>query len=300
MNLSINIGKSKFNNPVTVASGTFNYIEEYFDAADIKKLGAVVLKTVTLNAREGNPTPRIVETPSGMLNAIGIENQGIDYLINKKLPALAKIGAPIIVSVLGYSKDEFQALAEKLNADNCVSAVELNLSCPNLAKKNLVSQDADATFEVVKAVKKVTSIPVIAKLSPNVTDITAIAKSAEDAGADAVSMINTITGMLIDVKKRKPVLGNITGGLSGPAIMPIALRMVYQTAKVIKIPIIAMGGIMSADDALQFIIAGASMVAVGTGNFINPSAPLEILDGIRKYMKENKISDIKDLIGNIA
>ena len=299
MDISINIGKIKFPNPVTVASGTFGHAEKYYDLEEVKKLGALVPKTVTLHPRIGNTPPRILETPSGMLNAIGIENPGADGFIEKKLPGFRKIGIPLIISILGNTDEEFIQLVEKFNKAQGVSALELNLSCPNLKHKVLVSQDSQATFRVVKKVKKISRYPVIAKLSPNVTDIGAIAKSAEDAGADAVSLINTFSAMAINIKTRTSILGNFTGGLSGPAIKPIALRMVYEVTQKVKVPIVAMGGITTASDALEFMIAGASMVAVGTANFINPRAPLEVLDGIKSYMKQYKIKNIHEIIGSL-
>ncbi len=299
MNLSVQIGALKLKNPVTVASGTFGHAEKYYDLEEVKKLGALVPKTVTLHKREGNAPPRILETPSGMLNAIGIENPGADEFLRIKLPPLRTIGIPLIISILGHTDEEFIELTKKFHGEKGVNALELNLSCPNLKHKVLVAQDAQATFRVVSLVKKISSVPVIAKLSPNVTDITEIAKAAESAGADAVSLVNTFTAMAIDIRKRKSILGNFTGGLSGPAIKPIALSMVCQVAKAVKIPIVGMGGIMSAQDALEFLIAGASVVAVGTANFINPRAPLDVLEGIQNYMKENKIKDIKEIIGSL-
>jgi dihydroorotate dehydrogenase (NAD+) catalytic subunit len=299
MNISVKISKATFQNPITVASGTFGHSEKYYNLREVKKLGAITPKTITLKAQEGNPPPRIAETPSGMLNAIGIENPGVDAFIETKLPALKKTGVPLIISILGHTDEEFAILAEKFNSVSGVSALELNLSCPNLGKKVLVAQDCQATSRVVRAVKKVSKYPVVAKLSPNVTDIVSIAKAAEDAGADGISLINTFTGMVIDTKTRKSVLGNVTGGVSGPAIRPMGVHMVYRTAKEIKIPIIAMGGIMTAEDALQYIIAGATMVAVGTANFINPRAPVDVLDGIKAYMRKNKIKDIKELRGSL-
>ena len=299
MNLTVKIGSAQFANPVTVASGTFGHAEKYYDLDEVKKLGAIVPKTVTLHAREGNPPHRIVETPSGMLNAIGIENPGADEFIRVKLPPLQKIGVPLIISILGHTDDEFVTLTEKFHRQKGVSALELNLSCPNLGKKTLVAQDPEATRRVVKLVKEISSVPVIAKLSPNVTDIASIAQAAQDAGADAVSLINTFSAMVIDVNKRRPVLGNFSGGLSGPAIRPVAVYMVYQTAQRVRIPIIAMGGIMTAQDALEFILAGATMVAVGTANFINPRAPVEVLEGIKDYMRMNKINSIKEIVGSV-
>ena len=299
MNISVKIRNVNFKNPVTVASGTFGHAEKYYNLEEVKKLGALVPKTVTLHPRAGNPPPRIVETPSGMLNAIGIENPGADGFIEKKLPAFAAIGIPLIISILGNSDEEFIQLVEKFNQAQGVSALELNLSCPNLKHKVLVSQDPEATLRVVKKVKAISKYPVIAKLSPNVTDVAAIAAAAEQAGADALSLINTFSAMAINIKTRTSVLGNFTGGLSGPAIKPIALRMVYEVAAKVKIPVVAMGGIMNATDALEFMMAGASMVAVGTANFVNPRAPVEVLEGIKAYMKRHKFGDIKEIVGSL-
>lgn len=299
MNLSVKIGSAQFPNPVTVASGTFGLGEGGLDPRQLRRLGAIVPKTITLRAQQGNPPPRIVETPSGMVNAIGIENPGADGFIREKLPAYQKIGVPLIISILGHSDGEFEVLAEKFNTGSGVSALELNLSCPNLRKKVLVAQDARLTHRVVQRVKKVSRLPVIAKLSPNVTDVAAIALAAQEAGADAVSLVNTFAAMVIDVRRRRSVLGNVTGGLSGPAIRPMAVYMVYKTAQRVKIPVIAMGGVMTAEDALQFLIAGASMTAVGTASFVNPSAPIEVLDGICAYMKKNRMNDLRELIGSL-
>jgi dihydroorotate dehydrogenase (NAD+) catalytic subunit len=299
MDLTVKIGSAMFRNPVTVASGTFAHGEKYYGQKEVTELGAIVPKTVTLHAQEGNPPQRIVETPAGMLNAIGIENPGADGFIQKKLPPLKKTGIPLIISILGHNDEQFEALTKKFDAAGGIAALELNLSCPNLGHKVLVAQDPEATGRVVKKVKALTKLPVIAKLSPNVTDISVIAKAAEEAGADGISLINTFTAMVIDTKTRRSVLGNFTGGLSGPAIRPIGVYMVHCVARAVKAPVIAMGGIMTADDALQYLIAGASMVAVGTANFINPRASLEILAGIRQYMKAHKLSSIKELIGSI-
>ncbi|NTV30195.1 MAG: dihydroorotate dehydrogenase [Candidatus Omnitrophica bacterium] len=299
MNLSVKIGQSVFPNPVTVASGTFGHAEEFYRQEEVRSLGAIVPKTVTLNARQGNPPRRICETPAGMINAIGIENPGLDVFVAEKLPLLKGVGVPVIVSISAGSPDEFALMAEKLNAAGGLAAVELNLSCPNLQKKVLVAQSEDATTEVVRRVKAVCHYPVIAKLTPNVTDIVAIALAAEAAGADAVSLVNTFAAMAIDIKKRRSRIGNFTGGLSGPAIRPIAVRMVCETAARVKVPVIGMGGITCADDALEFLIAGATMVAVGTYNFVNPRAPLEVLNGIKAYLKANKMTDIRELIGSI-
>jgi len=299
MNLSVKIANATFPNPVTVASGTFGHAERYYDLEEVKKLGAIVPKTVTFHPQVGNPPVRIFETPSGMINAIGIENPGIDGFIAKKLPALKDIGVPLIISILGHDEEQFVGIIEKLNKQSGITAVELNLSCPNLKHKVLVAQDPAATNRLVKKMKSLSKFPIIAKLSPNVTDIAEIALAAQEGGADAVSLVNTFTAMAIDIKTRKSRIGNFTGGLSGPAIRPIALYMVQRVASQVKIPVIGMGGIMTAADALEYLIAGASMIAVGTANFINPRAPVDVLEGIESFMKENKISDIREIIGSL-
>ncbi len=298
MNLKVKIADVTFDNPVTVASGTFCYSEQYYTEDELRRFGALVPKTVTLNARQGNPPPRICETPSGMVNAIGIENAGADDFIANKLPALVRTGVPIIVSVMGHSHEEFCALAEKFSNLKNIAALECNLSCPNLKKKILIAQDAKLTAETVRAVKKSTSLPVIAKLTPNVTDIVEIAVAAQEAGADAVSLINTLAAMVIDTKMRRPLLGNLCGGLSGPAIRPVAVKMVYDVARAVTIPIIGMGGVMTANDALEFLMAGATMVAVGTAGFVDPNAPFAILRGIEQYMADNGMTDIHEVIGS--
>ena len=299
MNLSVKIGNTTFKNPVTVASGTFGHAQRYYNLEEVKRLGAIIPKTVTFYPQAGNPPPRIFETPSGMINAIGIENPGIDAFITQKLPALKKIQVPLIISILGHDEEQFIGIIEKLNAQEGIAAVELNLSCPNLKHKILVGQDPVATARLVGKIKPLSKFPIIAKLSPNVTDIAEIAQAAEAGGADAVSLVNTFTAMAIDIKKRQSRVGNFTGGLSGPAIRPIAVYMVHKVASQVKIPVIGMGGIMTASDALEFMIAGATMVAVGTGNFINPRAPIDVLEGIEGFMKENKISDIREIIGSL-
>lgn len=300
MNISVKIANITFKNPVTVASGTFGHAERYYNLEEVKRLGAIVPKTVTFQAQVGNQPVRIFETPSGMINAIGIENPGIDGFIATKLPPLRNIGVPLIISILGHNEEQFVGIVEKLNVQEGIAAIELNLSCPNLNHKVLVAQDPAATLRLVKRIKALSKFPVIAKLSPNVTDIAEIAQAAEAGGADAVSLVNTFTAMAIDVKTRKSRIGNFTGGLSGPAIRPIALHMVHKVAsQLIRIPVIGMGGIMTSSDALEFLIAGATMVAVGTGNFINPRAPIEVLEGIESFMKENNISDIREIIGSL-
>jgi len=307
-NLSVNIGKLKLKNPVMVASGTFGQHEEFKDFVDFKQLGAIVTKTITINPRKGNPAPRTCETPAGMLNSIGLENPGISAFIKDKLPRLEEFGCPVIVSIAS-EKDlqEFVTLAKRLDKIKEVAAIELNISCPNIKSSelkspnpNLISQDPDATYNLVKAVREATGKVLITKLSPNVADIAKIALSAESAGSDAVSLINTLSGMSIDIEKREPRIACITGGLSGPAIRPVAVRMVWQVYQKIKIPIIGMGGIVDTASALEFFIAGATAVAVGTGNFINPAASTEIAQGIKKYLEKNKISDINELVGSLT
>jgi len=298
--LAIEFAGISLRNPVMVASGTFGYGEEYAELVDLNKLGAIVTKTVTLKARLGNEPPRIVETASGVLNSIGLQNVGIEEFISEKLPFLRGYDVPLIVSIAGETPDEYVQLAKRINKEN-IAGLELNLSCPNIKydSKLMIAQDHKATHLVVSRVKNVASIPVIVKLSPNVTDIASIARVSEEAGADGVSLTNTFTAMAIDVEKRKPILHRITGGLSGPAIKPIAIRMVYEVHKVVEIPIIGMGGIMTASDALEFIIAGAKAVAIGTGNFVDPLTPIKVIDGIREYMIKNEIKDIKSLVGSL-
>lgn len=311
VNLQVKIGKLKLKNPVMVASGTFG--PEYGELIDIKRIGAYIAKTITLNERIGNPPPRVVDTPSGMLNAIGLENKGLDDFVKNKLPKLKNIKIPIIASIAGSHAAEFGKLAKILSGTKRVAAIEINLSCPNAGyslrgrracpnvrygKRNfLIAQDESATRRIIETVRKTTSLTIIAKLSPNVTDITRIAKAAEEAGADAVSLINTFIGMAVDIETKRPILGNVTGGLSGPAIKPIALRMVRETYEKVKIPIIGMGGVMDYKDAVEFILCGASAIQVGTANFVNPKATIEILEGMKKYMAKNKISGIKELTG---
>lgn len=298
VNTQVVIGKVRLKNPVMVASGTFG--PEYGELIDINKLGAYVAKTITLEARIGNKPPRVIDTPSGMLNAIGLENKGVDDFIDDKLPKLKHIKAPIIVSIAGDSANEFKEIAKILSKTKAISGLEINLSCPNVkhgARNFLIAQDEDATHEIIEAVRSSTRLTIIAKLSPNVTDITRIAKAAQEAGADAVSLVNTFIGMAVDIDAQKPVLGNITGGLSGPAIKPIALRMVRDVYKKVKIPVIGIGGIMDHKDAIEFILCGASAVQIGTANFIDPSSPVDIIKGLKAYMSNNKIKDIDKLIG---
>lgn len=298
MNLSVNIGKLKLKNPVMTASGTFGYGEEYAEFIDLNRLGAVVVKGLSLQPKEGNPPPRIIETPAGMLNAIGLQNIGIENFIREKLPFLKRFDTPVIVNFFGDSVAEYAEAAGRLSAAGGIHGLEMNISCPNKqAGWCIFGTDPKVTFEVVSAVRKATALTLIVKLSPNVTDIALMARVAADAGADAVSLINTITGMAVDVGTRKPKLANVTGGLSGPAVKPVALRMVWEVYNAVKVPVIGMGGIMNAVDAIEFMLAGASAVAVGTANFINPKATVGIIEGIEAFMGENGISDIREVTG---
>ncbi|MFH1782602.1 MAG: dihydroorotate dehydrogenase [Candidatus Omnitrophota bacterium] len=315
-NLEVNVGKIKLKNPIMVASGTFGYAEEFKSLMDLKMLGAIITKTITLKKRAGNPMPRVCETSSGMLNSIGLENDGVENFIDGKIPFLKKLNVPIIVSVSGDSIDEFKALLKILDKERSVSGIELNISCPNIQvarhpptprlrragmthDTGLISQNKDATYSLIKGIRKYTNKTFITKLSPNVTDIGEIAKAAESAGSDAISLINTILGMAIDIDTKRPKLGNIVGGLSGPAIKPVALRMVYEVSKSVKIPIIGIGGIMDWQDAIEFLIAGASAIQIGTANFIDPASSEKILKGIEEYLSKNKIKDIKKIIGGL-
>ncbi|MDP3787495.1 MAG: dihydroorotate dehydrogenase [Candidatus Omnitrophota bacterium] len=295
--LKVKIGRLELKNPVMVASGTFGSGEEYKDLLDLNKIGAIVTKSITLKARKGNPPPRIVETPSGMLNSIGLQNDGVEAFIKEKIPFLKTIRSAVIVSIAAHSVNDYVKLAERLDDIKRVDALEINISCPNVKGGLEFSREPVSAFEVVNAVRRKTKKTVIAKLSPNVTDIATIAAAAEDAGADAVSLVNTFTGMAVDIDTKRPVLGNIVGGLSGPAIKPIALRMVWEVFKKVRIPVIGMGGIMDSDDALEFIIAGASAVEIGTANFVNPKAAVEVIDGIERYMRQGRIKNMKELIG---
>jgi dihydroorotate dehydrogenase (NAD+) catalytic subunit len=307
MNLAVKLGKLKLKNPVTVASGTFGYASEFEDLVDLNSLGAIITKTITLSPKAGNKPPRLAETSSGMLNSIGLQNEGLDNFLKLKLPMLKKIKTRIIASVSANCPDDFINCVKSLEKAG-VDAVELNLSCPNIkyaklrslspdrSKAMIFAQNEDDTFSLVNAVRKKTDITLIAKLSPNVTDIALIAQKAEQAGADAVSLVNTFSAMAIDINTRRPKLANISGGLSGPAIKPIAIKMVYDVAKAVRIPVLGMGGIMNASDAIEFILAGATAVSVGTVNFVNPKATMEIIDGINEYCKLNKVKDIKDLV----
>ncbi len=300
MNLLVNIGKLGLKNPVMTASGTFGYGEEYAEFVDLADLGAIVVKGLSLLPREGNPPPRIVETPAGMLNAIGLQNIGVESFIEEKLPFLRQFNVPVIANFFGDSVDEYVGAAERLSDVQGIDGLEMNISCPNKQAGWLVfGTDPKVAFEVVSAVREVTDLTLIVKLSPNVTDIALMARVAEDAGADAVSLINTVSGMAIDIKTRRPKLANITGGLSGPAIKPIGIRMVWDVFRAVGIPIIGSGGIMDGEDAIEYMLAGAAAVAVGTANFVSPTATMEILSGIKDYMTTCGIKDISSIKGGL-
>lgn len=296
--LAVNLGGIAMKNPVTTASGTFGFGPEYAPYVDLNKLGAIVVKGTTLEPRLGNPTPRIVETPAGMLNAIGLQNPGVENFINSSLPYLKEYQTPVIVNIAGNCLEDYGKIAKCLDRAAGVAGLEVNISCPNVKKGGLqFGTDPLMAYEVIKAVRENTGLPVIAKLSPNVTDIVAIAVKVAEAGANAIALINTLLGMVIDIDRRKPVLGNIMGGLSGPAVKPVAVRMVWQVSQAVNIPILGMGGITTGADAIEFILAGATAVAVGTANFVNPKATMEVLAGIEDYLTRNGIEDINELVG---
>ena len=296
--LNVNIGNLQLKNPVMTASGTFGYGVEYSDFMDISRLGGIFVKGTTIQPREGNLYPRMAETPSGMLNAVGLQNKGAQYFVDHIYPAIKDIDTHMIVNVSGSSVETYVECAEKIAELDKIPAIELNISCPNVNAGFLAfGQDAHHVEELTAQIKKIAKQPVIMKLTPNVTDITEIAKGAEAGGADAVSLINTLTGMKIDINRKTFALANKTGGVSGPIVKPIAVRMVYQVAQAVNIPIIGMGGISCAEDAIEFILAGASAVSVGTANFHNPAVTLEVIDGIEAYMKKNGFNSVKEMVG---
>jgi len=300
VDLQVNIGSLTLKNPVLTASGTFGYGREFASLVNLDRLGAIVVKGISNEPRFGNPPPRIVETACGMLNAIGLENVGVEGFLREKLPYLLDIGAPVIVNILGDSVEDYARLAGRLGENEGVAALEVNISCPNVKKGGVAfGTDPIMAAEVTRAVRRETSLPVIVKLSPNVTDVTVIARAVEDQGADAVSLINTLLGMAIDVKTRKPRLANVVGGLSGPAIKPVALRMVWQVARAVTIPVIGIGGITTAEDALEFLIAGATAIQVGTANFYQPAATEEIIDGINGFVLDSGLQSINDVINTL-
>lgn len=299
-NLAVDIAGIKLKNPVMPASGTFGYGEEYAPYLDLEQLGAIVTKGLSLNPKAGNPTPRIAETTSGMLNAIGLQNVGVDDFIKHKLPFLREVNTPVIVNFFGNTLEDYGEAAKRLSGIPEVAGLELNISCPNVKQGGIVfGTDPKSASEVVSLVRKNSKKPLIVKLTPNVTDITVMARAVEEAGADAICCINTLTGMAVDVKTRKPRLANKTGGLSGPAIRPVAVRMVHQVVQAVKIPVIGVGGIMCAMDALEFLIVGATAVQVGTANFVDPRAMVNIIEGLEQFCVEEGISDIHELIGSL-
>jgi dihydroorotate dehydrogenase (NAD+) catalytic subunit len=299
--LEVNLHKLKLSNPVLTASGTFGYGEEFDDFIDVNSLGGIIVKATTSRHREGNPYPRMAETPMGMLNAVGLQNKGVDYFVEHIYPKLLKYNNCVIANVSDSTVEGYVEVAEKLNSLEHISAIELNISCPNVKEGGMAfGTSCPSATAVTRAVREVYDKTLIVKLSPNVTSIAEIALAVEAAGADAVSLINTLLGMAIDAERRKPVLSTITGGLSGPAIKPVALRMVWQVAKAVKIPVIGIGGISSAADAIEFMLAGASAIQVGTANFVDPAVTVKIIEGIKDYMQRHKIDDVNDLIGGLV
>lgn len=296
--LKINIGNLHLKNPVMTASGTFGYGKEYSDFMDLKRIGGVFVKGTTIRERQGNDYPRMAETPSGMLNAVGLQNKGVDYFVSNIYPEIKDFDTNIIVNVSGSTIEDYVECSQKLVALEKIPAIELNISCPNVKEGGMAfGTSACSAADVTKAVREVWNKTLIVKLSPNVTDITEIAKAVEGEGADAVSLINTLLGMAVDINKRRPVLSTVTGGLSGPCVKPIALRMVWQTYNAVKIPVIGMGGISSWQDAIEFILAGSSAIQIGTHNFIDPTISVKVVDGIKEYLDKNNINSITDLIG---
>jgi dihydroorotate dehydrogenase (NAD+) catalytic subunit len=299
-NLAVNVGGISMKNPVMTASGTFGYGEKFASLFDLNRLGAIIVKGLSLKPAPGNPPPRTVETCGGMLNAIGLENIGLAAFVKEKLPFLQSLDTPIILNIYGQNLDEYAKLAERIHDLEGVAGIELNISCPNVKAGGIAfGTDPKMAFQVTKSVREKTKLPLIVKLSPNVTDVGTIARSVEEAGADAVSLINTITSMAVDVETRRPKLANKVGGLSGPAIKPIALRMVWETIQAVALPVIGIGGIMDASDALEFLIVGAQAVQVGTANFVNPRATVEIAEGLKNYLVKKDIPDISQVIGSL-
>ncbi len=298
--LDVNIGSLQLKNPILTASGTFGYGEEFADFIDLSRLGGFIVKGTTLHHREGNPYPRMVETPSGMLNAVGLQNKGVDYFIEQIYPRIKDCGSEVIVNVSGANIEDYAEVARRLAPLDKIHAIEVNISCPNVKQGGMAfGTTCDGAANVTRAMREAYPKTLIVKLSPNVTDITAIARAVENEGADAVSLINTMMGMAIDVERRRPYLSTITGGLSGPAVRPVAVRMVWQVAKAVKIPVIGLGGIMTGRDALEFLMAGATAVEIGTANFIDPAATVRILDEINDYCTRHRITDIHEIIGII-
>ncbi len=299
--LGVDIGGLQLKNPVMTASGTFGYGGEFRELVDLGRLGAIIVKGVSLSPTKGNPPPRVVETHGGMLNAIGLENIGFDALAARKLPALRSLGTPVLVNIYGRTEEEYGRLAERVEETDGIDGVEVNISCPNVkAGGAAFGTDPRAVARVVRTVRSRTRKPVMVKLSPNVTDIVSIARAAEGEGADSLSLINTLTAMAVDIHTRRPRLANITGGLSGPAIKPVALRMVWQVARAVRVPVVGIGGIMTWSDAVEFLMVGASAVQVGTANLVNPRATMEIIDGLRRYLAEQGIARAADVVNTLA
>ena len=297
-NLNVKIGQLEMKNPVMTASGTFGYGEEYADFIDITKIGGIIVKGTTLHKREGNPYPRMAETPSGMLNAVGLQNKGVDYFVNHIYPRIKQIDTQMIVNVSGSAIEDYVATAERINELDKIPAIELNISCPNVKQGGMAfGVTTQGAEEVTRAVREVYKKTLIVKLSPNVTSISDIAKAAEQGGADSVSLINTLLGMAIDAEKRQPILSTVTGGMSGAAVKPIALRMVWQVAKAVGIPVIGLGGIMNWKDAVEFILAGATAIQIGTANFIDPTVSLKVVEGINDYLNRHGFSSVIDIVG---
>lgn len=300
VDLSVEIGKLKLKNPIMAASGTFGYGEEFADFIDLNRLGGIIVKGTTLHHREGNPYPRMAETPSGMLNAVGLQNKGVDYFIEHIYPRIKDLDTRVIVNVSGSCIDDYVAVCEKLSPLDKVAAVEINISCPNVKQGGMgFGTTCSGAENVTSAVRKAYDGTMIVKLTPNVTDITEIARAVEAAGADAVSLTNTFLGMAIDVEKRKPMLSTITGGLSGPCIRPIAVRMVWQVANAVKVPVVGLGGIASGRDAIEFLLAGATAVQIGTANFVDPQVTVKAIDYIEDYLKRHQIASVRELIGGM-
>lgn len=298
--LSVNIGNLKLSNPVMTASGTFGYGKEFEDFVDLAKIGGIIVKGTTLHRREGNPYPRMAETPMGMLNAVGLQNKGVDYFIEQIYPQIKDIRTNMIVNVSGSAIEDYVQTAEKINELEAIPAIELNISCPNVKQGGMAfGVTAKGAGEVVKAVREVYKKTLIVKLSPNVTDITEIARAAEASGADSVSLINTLLGMAIDAEKRVPLLSTVTGGMSGAAVKPIALRMVWQVSKAVNIPVIGLGGIMNWKDAVEFLLAGASAIQIGTANFIDPAITVKVAEGINDYLDRHGFTSVKDIVGGL-
>ena len=298
--LDVQLGRLRLRNPVAVASGTFGYAREMAGLVELARLGAILPKTITRDPRPGNPPPRSVETTGGMLNSIGLDNDGIEAFVQRQMPYLAELGTAIIVSIAGHSREDFVELAARLDGVAGVAALELNVSCPNVSGGVDFGTNSDACRQVVAGVRQACSLPVLAKLTPNVTDVVSIARAAEEGGADAISLINTCLGMAVDWRRRRPILGNVLGGLSGPAIKPIALRAVYQVARAVNVPVMGIGGIATIDDVMEFLVAGATAVQIGTANFYNPTVSMQILDALPAALAELGVGSVADVVGTMT